>query len=123
MLKVANTYFEVHLFLVHVVSVDDVGDVGKKDDVSDVGVGKEDDVGDTNVGKEGDVKDDNGEDIGEQDGVEPDVEAIGGEEGDGGKGIGLVIHEEKECDDDGGHVSEVSSWIRKVEFIEGEVEV
>ena len=34
--------------------------------------------GDVDVGKEGDVEDNGGEDIGEHDGVEPDVEVIGG---------------------------------------------
>jgi len=38
------------------------------------------------------------------------------------------MHEDMECDndggdDDGGHVSEDSSWLREVEFIEDEVEV
>jgi len=90
--------------------------------------------GDVDVGKEGDVEDDGGEDIGEDDGdedigehdvveldgVEPDVEAIGSEEGGGGgKGIGVTVHDEKECDDDGGnddsgHVSEDSSFQQRI---------
>ena len=54
--------------------------------------------------------------------MEPRGEVIGGEEGDGGKGIGEVVAKEKECDEDGGHVSEDSFWLKEVEFIEGEVE-
>jgi len=137
MLKVANTYIYVHLYLVHVIleaevmlllcagvecQVEGEDDVGVEPD-SDVDVGKEDDVG-----KEGDVEDDGGEDIGEHDGVEPDVEAIDGEEGDCGKSIDVGVVKEKECDDDGGdddggHVSEDYSWLREVEFVDGEVEV
>jgi len=50
------------------------------------------------------------------------------DEGRGGQGIGAPIYEDMECDndgvdDDGGHVSEDSSWLREVEFIEGEIEV
>jgi len=80
-------------------------------------------------GVQADVEDGGGLDIGEHHGMEGVGEEDDEEdEGHGGQGIGTPIHEDMECDDggvddNGGHVSEDSSWLREIEFIEGEIEV
>ena len=136
MLKIANTHGEVHLFLVHVVSEAEVmlvlgdGVHGCGVEPTGVEVDVEDGGGVEPTGVETDVEDDGGveptsveidvEDGGgvEPEGVEGDVEEEGvGEEDEshGGQDIGTPIHEDMECDDDDvGHVSEDSSWLREV---------
>jgi len=110
MLKIANTHGEVHLFFVHVASEAEV--------LLALGDGAEPE------GVEGNVEDGGGVDIGDHHGMEGVVEEDDEEdEGHGGQGIGPPIHEDMECDNDGGHVSEDSYWLREVEFIESEIEV
>ncbi|KAK7333942.1 hypothetical protein VNO80_30723 [Phaseolus coccineus] len=75
-------------------------------------------------GVQANVEDGGGVDIGEHHGMEGVGEEDDEEdEGHGGQGIGTPIDEDMECDDDGGHASEDSSWLREVEFIEGEIKV
>ena len=89
----------------------------------------DDDGGVELEGVEAGVEDGGGVDICEHNGIEGVVEEDDEEdEGHGGQGIGSPIHEDMECDndsvdDDGGHVLEDSSWLKEVEFIEGEIEV
>ncbi|ESW26388.1 hypothetical protein PHAVU_003G115700 [Phaseolus vulgaris] len=117
-LKVANTYFEVHLFLMHVVSEakvmlvlgdgfecevegeDDVSEpYGVEDGVGDVD-GVEDDVDDNpeDNGVKGDVEEDNEEEefsVDEKlDGVEGDSEDDGGEDVGEHDGVDGVVEED-----------------------------
>jgi len=130
MLKIANTHGEVHLFLVHVVSEAEVLlALGDGVELEGVEGNVEDDGGVEPEGVEVDVENGGGVDIGDHHRMEGVVEEDDEEdEVHGGQGIGSPIHEDMECDndgvdDDGGHVSEDYSWLREVEFIEGEIEV